>query len=202
MKSASLRVIVGIIMFLFGLHCPAQSPQRHSSDCWIERLSNYGVTFTGNNPSLTEIHDKIRSLSLTYNVPIEIIGAVAYQESTLYQYGSDSFVVHNHVECSYCNDHGVINPFGTVPPPGLGMMQLTGPTAAGTGNVPRLITDWQFNLEEGVKHLANLYQEGGLGTEPTWMLPLMNEHTSVLENWFYALRRFNGYKKQVDDPAH
>jgi len=186
MKPTTLRLLLATPILLYGLRCLGQSPQQHSADCWLENHSGYGISLSGTNPSLGEIHDKIRSLSLTYNVPIEIIAAVAYHESGLYQYGSDSFVIHNKTECRYCfNDpnHDEINPpgtrpKGTAPPPGLGMMQLTGPTASGSSNVPRLITDWQFNLEEGVKVLVNKYNSA-LASDPEWMRQLERENMLV-----------------------
>ena len=173
----------------------AQSAYRHSVDCWLEKKSSYGVSFTGTEAGLADIHNEIRRLSSLYKVPVEIVGVVAHQESIgLYHYGSDGFVVHNPTECRYAfSNGGVISLAGGAPPPGLGLMQLTGATASGSGNIGRLITDWRFNLEQGVKVLVNKYNTA-LSSDPTWMQQLERENMNVLENWFYALRFYNGYR--------
>ena len=140
-----------------------QANYNHPADCWLLNRSNYGVSFTGTNPTLTEVKAQMASFANTYRVPIEVIAAVCYQESGLYQYGGDAFVVHNIGECQYAYAHGVINSGNGVPPPGLGLMQLTSQTArdlstAAGRPVSDLVTDWRWNLEAGVKLLVQKVQ--------------------------------------------
>jgi hypothetical protein len=123
-----------------------QQPYWHEQ-CWLRLQSGYQVDFYGTNPSPTQVHTKIAELAQQHQVPSEIIGAVAYHESIgLFQYGSDGFVVHNIPECECLFNGGQgCTPLAN-PPPGLGMMQLTGLTATQDYDVGLLITDWQYNL--------------------------------------------------------
>src|ERR1051326_7252476 len=122
----NIRLRLSITLLCFSLsHSFAQSAFRHSADCWLENKSGYGVALTGGSPSTSEILDEIRLLSTAYKVPVEIIAAICYRESGLFQYGTDSFVVHNIAECKYCFAHGTLSSGGSSPPPGIGLMQLT-----------------------------------------------------------------------------
>ncbi|MCY2928853.1 MAG: lectin-like protein, partial [Planctomycetota bacterium] len=165
----------------------AGSTNYQHDECWLKQDSGYAVSFAGTNPSLADLQAQIRVLSAQYQVPVEIIGAVAYQESGLHQYGEDGFVVHNKTECRSDFNSDPNSPR----PPGLGLMQLTGSTAA-QFDLGRLITDWRYNLEAGVKVLADKY-EASVKNDPAWMLPLDRANRNVLENWYYALKGYNGW---------
>lgn len=188
-------VLLALISNAHSLH--AQS--NHPADCWLLKKSNYGVSFTGVNPSLSQVKAQMASLATTYKVPIEVIAAICYQESGLYQYGNaDSFLVHNVGECRYAYTNGVINSKNGVTPPGLGLMQLTSQTArdlsTGAGRpVSDLVTDWRWNLEAGVKLLVQKYNAAIAG-DPTCLTTLRNNATNktVLENWYYAIRYYYG----------
>jgi hypothetical protein len=195
-------------IMLFGLG--AVHAQQHEN-CWLSQNSGYSVKFYGANPSVADFQAEIRSLAVLYKVPVERIGAVCHQESVgAYQYDADGysgpghvgtgFVVHNISECEYCFTHGIINFSGSAQPPGLGLMQLTGGTATSTADVGRLITDWRFNLEAGVKVLASKYKVAA-GDDPSWLEQMENDNMNVLENWFYGLRYYNGYKSQANYPT-
>ncbi len=172
----------------------AQSPYNHPTDCWLLNQSGYVGPFTGSNPSLSDIKDEIATLSATYNVPCEIIAAVAYHESIgLYQFGSDNFVVHNKPECQ-----SIFNGQSTNAPPGLGLMQLTGATATNPNfncNANGLIIDWRCNLDAGVQVLKSKY-EYAAGLDPACIRDLELNNRDVLENWYYAIRYYNGYQEQ------
>lgn len=171
----------------------------YHTDCWLRVNSGYAGSYYGTNLSLDALKSAMQSLAVTYDVPIEIIAAVAYEESGLYQYGSvDGFVVHNRNECCYAYSTGVINSCGTSPPPGLGLMQLTGATAS-PYDKGRLVTDWQYNLEAGVQTLKNKYDAAILG-DPSCLVTLRKLHDSktILENWYYALKYYQGTFSYVD----
>jgi len=157
-------------------------------DCWLRKISGYSESCTGTNPSTLEIFAAIRFLSAQYGVPVEIIGAVCYKESTMFHYGADGFVVHNIVECK-----SLYNRAAVTGPPGIGLMQLTGATAR-EYDVKRLISDWQYNLEAGVKVLRQKYN-CALRLNPQELQTIKMENWNVLENWRYALAFYNGYKK-------
>lgn len=156
------------------------------TDCWLKYKSGYSESFTGVNPSTLEIFAAIRSLSAQYDVPVEIIGAVCYKESGLCHYGADGFVIHNLAECKSLYN-------GTAGgPPGLGLMQLTGATAKGY-ETNRLISDWRYNLESGVKVLKQKYNKA-LSLNPSSSQATETGNLNMLENWRYALAFYNGYK--------
>lgn len=156
-------------------------------DCWLKYISGYSGSFTGVNPSNLEVFTAIRSLSVRYDVPVEIIGAVCYKESGLCHYGTDGFVIHNIAECKSLYN-------GTAGgPPGLGLMQLTGATAKGY-ETNRLISDWRYNLESGVKVLKQKYNRA-LILNPSLPQAMEAGNFDMLENWRYALAFYNGYKK-------
>ena len=201
MKNTRLITLVAIVILSFASFGQAETQTElidneliqalgnySHSDCWLKYMSGYAGPFTGTNPSTAEIFDAIRSLSVQYKVPIEIIGAVCYQESGLYQYGGDGFVVHNMTEC--VNDY--YNRTGPKPP-GLGLMQLTGDTAK-KFNVNLLITDWRDNLEAGVNVLRQKYDQA-LSYDPPSLQRIEIENWNVLENWRYALAFYNGYQE-------
>lgn len=145
-----MRIITVIaVLAASASNASAQTPYDHPVDCWLRAQYGSNTTLTGTNPPLAEIHTASQQLAQQYNVPVEIIGSVCAQESGgVYQWGSDGFIVHNIGECQ-----DLFNATQTNGPPGLGLMMLTGATAQATGDIPRLITDWRFNLEEGVKVL-------------------------------------------------
>lgn len=163
----------------------------HPADCWLYNLSGYSASFFGSNPTLAEVHDEIRRLATAYDVPVEIIAAVVFRESGLYQWGSDGYLAHNKCECESAF-RGVALPGCSIQkPPGLGLCQLTGDTAK-QFNVNRLIADWPYNLESGVKVLAAKF-EAALQSDPSWIQALERANRRVLENWIYALEFYHGY---------
>ena len=180
---------------------------KHSPNCWLENASGYGITFFGTDPSISAIQTKMKELATTYQVPIEIIAAVAYDESGMHQFGTDGFVVHNITpECPTANATGKISSKGGNPPPGLGMMQLTSTTAtslAASLNRPvsDFITYWQVNLEAGVQLLSQKYSNAISGDKPC-LVSLRNssESRKILENWYYALKYYNSASNTATAP--
>jgi uncharacterized repeat protein (TIGR02543 family) len=71
-------------------------------------------------------------------------------------------------------------------------MMLTGSTAT-SFNVNRLITDWQYNLESGVRVLRQKF-ELALSVDPSFLQTLQLDNWYVLENWRYGLAYYNGWK--------
>jgi hypothetical protein len=165
---------------------PAAGNYSHP-DCWLKYMSGCYGSFAGVNPSILEVFTAIRSLSVQYGVPVEIIGSVCYKESGLCHYGADGFVVHNIAECKSLYNRT------TGGPPGIGLMQLTGATAK-EFDLKRLISDWRYNLEAGVKVLRQKYYYT-LNLHPPSLQSIKIENWNVLENWRYALAFYNGYKK-------
>ncbi len=129
----------------------------------------------GENPEPLVIADEMARLSAVYEVPVELICAVAHRESGIQQWRADGSFVYNKSDF------------------GLGMMQLTGATADAYDK-ERLKTDWRYNLEAGVKVLVG-----------KWQRAVTREHfpagievdRGLLENWYYALCYYNGKTSDV-----
>lgn len=155
--------------------------------CWLEKRSGYNTTFRGTNPTAPELQAAIRALAARYEIPVEIIAGVCQQESSSFQYGSDGFIVHNLDECTRLYE-GSFNEA----PPGLGLMQLTYVTAQ-QFDVGRLISNWQYNLEAGVQVLADKYHDATEVQEP-FLRDAARLNANLLENWFYPLAYYNGYR--------
>jgi hypothetical protein len=128
---------------------------------------------TGKNPSPEEISKAIDQLAVKYSVPTEILKGIAYQESGVQQWRQDGSFVHNVTDC------------------GLGMMQLTGSTAA-QFDIDKLKDDWKYNLECGVKVLNDKWdralREGKVTADPA--------DRKVLENWYYPVQLYQGAKNE------
>lgn len=189
--------------FLFGFAFQV-SAQQHTVDCWLENLSPYRpqTNFKGIQPSLSDLHSFMQTLALRYTVPVEVIAAVCFQESQVMQYdapaGAEGFLIHNLNECRNAFHTGEIDSGAHLaPPPGLGLMQLTGATATDP-SIPnhdpvKDITDWRYNLEAGVQVLSQKYD---IATEqaPGCVASILasKESRKILENWFYAIQFYNG----------
>ncbi len=186
-RGLTLAAVCGAALWMGAAPCPVSAWNRYEHpDCWLRFRSGYVGPFTGANPADAELFEALRAVSAQYRVPLEIVGAVCFQESGLRQYGADGVVVHNLGECAaqYYGAGGA--------PPGLGLMQLTGSTAE-TFDQNRLITDWRYNLEAGVKILRHKYAVA-LGRAPPALQRLDLAHWVVLENWRYALAEYNGFR--------
>ena len=192
-------------------------------ECWLRQKSEYKVDFYGDNPTSDALQAEMRKLAntavqirstwgdrgtTTYYVPLEIIAAICQKESGGYQFSpNDRFVVHNSQivsasdigECRRAYRTNFINEAGTlVPPPGLGLMQMTSRTAidlsAAEGHSREdLISQWQWNLKAGVKLIAQKYDDA-IKDDPSSLVTARRQpqNVAVLENWYYAIGYYNG----------
>jgi hypothetical protein len=121
---------------------------------------------------------------------------VMEQESRGEQYGDDGVFVHNRRECSGLFAGSRRESSG---PPGLGLMQLTGATARAF-DVPRLITDWRYNLRAGVEVLDAKYKRV-YRDDPPEMQAILESNRDILENWYYGVLAYNGFVPRSVYPA-
>jgi uncharacterized protein YraI len=166
--------------------------QAHS-ECWYLYKSGYNVR--GVQPSPAQIFSAMKNLSRTYNVPIEVIAAVCQLESGWKQYAPDGVVIHNRSSCVNLYRNASSHPN----PPDVGLMQLAGATARAY-DVQRLIADYTYNLEAGVKILDGKWK----GFYQYYYGPMfwpgrpMDHDRMVLENWWYPLKMYNGWANLTD----
>ncbi|MDR0433612.1 MAG: cell wall-binding repeat-containing protein [Gracilibacteraceae bacterium] len=125
------------------------------------------------NPSLPEVSKKIEAAAVKYQVPAEILKAVAYVESGWRQFDAAGRPVTSR------GGH-----------PGLGIMQITSYNAADAAVVNALKYDIDYNIAAGAKMLL-------LKWEAT---PRIGDGDKAkLENWYFALWAYNSWSA-VNNP--
>jgi len=172
-----------LALLLFVAAAAARAEAQSHSTCWLQST---GQLNSGTNPTDPEILAAMQSIAAQRSIPYEVIAAIAWQEGGIRHFASDGYLLHNVGECSS------LYAGGSAPnPPGLGMMQLTGSTAAGY-DIAQLRTDWQYNLESGIDVLAGKWSQYRTSC-PSWMRPILDANRNVIENWYMACWRYNGY---------
>lgn len=157
-----------MIVFLSVLLCvPFYLPETTSAasaDCGY-------VVKNGVNPTFQQTNCLLTNAALKHDVPPEIVKAVATQEESGWKQFDDS-------------GKPIISGDG-----GIGIMQIT----TDAKDVERLKTDITYNIDQGVKRLAdNFYKRNDL--------PKINDHSpTVLEHWYFAVMAYNG-TKPVNSP--
>jgi hypothetical protein len=160
------------------------------------------VPVTSQNPSAQQISDYADQLSSSYKVPSVIIKALLEQESGWRQFNTDgSPVTHTEpdgrigiglTQVTVQNTSTVSITLGTIQE---GTQQGSNPFTTGTQSVSvdvnRLKTDWQYNMDVGVRVLvAKKVVSGGAPDD-----------AGILENWYYPLAYYNGAAKGgANDP--
>lgn len=126
------------------------------------------------NPSKYEINKLLTEAAVKYDVPAEIVKAVAAEESGWKQFTSDG-------EPNISGDGGI------------GIMQVT--DTAGY-DVERLKSDIAFNIEAGIKILNEKWELGEEGLS-NWnrstSIPTVGDNErDIIENWYFAVLAYNG----------
>jgi tetratricopeptide (TPR) repeat protein len=123
------------------------------------------------NPDWTEVNKEIENLAQIYEIPAELIKAIAQVESNWCQWLPDGRVKKNPTSGA------------------TGMMQICGSTKKNFDEA-RLETDWKYNLEAGVKVLNGKWGfVKALGIEKPGF---PDRDRRLLENWYYPLNFYGG----------
>jgi putative cell wall-binding protein len=130
---------------------------------------------TYENPPPEQINKLLTEAALKYNVPPEIVKAIAYNES----YGWKQF------------DNGAPLITGDN---GIGIMQVTNDPRF---DQDRLKTDISYNIDAGVQILSEKFNEGTAKRLPI----LNNNERNILENWYFAVLAYNG-QVQKNSPIY
>lgn len=121
-------------------------------------------------PSFQEVNCLITNIAIENEVPPEIAKAVATQENGTWKHFED-------------NGDTIISPDG-----GIGIMQITFYDKSDKEYEEKLKNDVAFNIEEGIKRLANNFYKRS-------DLPKINDHSpEKLESWYFAIMAYNGIK--------
>jgi Transglycosylase SLT domain len=138
-----------------------------SASTWEDNATNY---------SKSEMKEMLREVANEYNIPPEILKAVAYQESKgITQFNPDG------------------TPYISTEDGGIGVMQITlSPEEMEERNIDeeQLKWDTRFNMEVGAQILSEKWN---------YDLPKVNDHNKkYLEDWYFAVMAYNGLSKRND----
>ncbi|SDH18630.1 S-layer homology domain-containing protein [Alteribacillus persepolensis] len=129
--------------------------------------------------SYKEKKDLLTETALEYEIPPEILKAIAYEETGMKQFDEAGNVIRNE------NDDG-----------GIGMMQVTlDEDDLMNRNVDkeRLEHDTAYNIEVGAQLLEEKWNWSGN------LLPAVNDgQRHILENWYFAVLAYNGLDERND----
>lgn len=124
------------------------------------------------NPPYQDINKLLTEAAIQYDIPPEIVKAIAFQESSWNQFVNGSPLI--------AKDGGI------------GIMQITNDARF---DQERLKTDIEYNINAGVQILNEKYQMINKGT-----LPVLNDNDrNILESWYFAVLAYNG-SSQVNSP--
>ena len=156
-------VIYSLSCFLF--IAPFLQPDKAAAADWSSKCSSFGAIKQGMNPSFQHINCLLTNAALAYNIPPEVVKAVAFQESGWRQYGA--------------NKKPLIASDG-----GIGIMQLTNQPKY---SEEKLKTDIFYNIQAGVEVLDSMYKRGDLPK-------IIGAGRQVIENWYFPIMAYNGTK--------
>ncbi len=136
--------------------------------CWLSCFCG-SVCLAGTNPSNADIRTMLVAAGKAHHIPPMILFAIAYQESGWRQFDASGNPVTNP------NDGGI------------GIMQITGATAA-PFNASRLANEIAYNIDAG----ATVLEGKWAGT------PVIGDGNGMvgrekLENWYYAVWAYNSW---------
>ncbi|WP_052158896.1 S-layer homology domain-containing protein [Halobacillus sp. BBL2006] len=136
----------------------------------VEQECNYEVK-TGENPDYQMTNCLLTEAAIKYDVPAEIVKAIAEQESGWKQFDENG------------------DPLTSVDG-GIGIMQLTNQPSF---NQEKLKNDISYNIEAGVKILSDNFERNDL--------PVINgADRNVIEHWYFAILAYNG-TKPINSPV-
>lgn len=124
-------------------------------------------------------HELLTNIALEYDIPPEILKAIAIEESKMMQFEENGDI--------QVSDDG-----------GIGMMQIT--TSDFDFNKEKLKTDTAYNIEAGAKILDAKWDLMSSGNLPTINESKQNRH--IIEQWYFPIMAYNGIsnRNNPDNP--
>ncbi|MBM7570439.1 S-layer homology domain-containing protein [Aquibacillus albus] len=152
-----MKKLVIVLVFIFGIIGLKQLPVQANES---------------NNLPIDEVKEKITNIAQQYDIPPEILKAIAFIETGYKQFQEDGSPI-------VSNDGGI------------GMMQVTPGKIDIEVDEEKLKTDLTYNIEIAAQVLIAKWNLS--------YLPEMNDQDrTVLENWYFAIMAYNGLSKQND----
>lgn len=156
--------IIGIVAFTTNQNVSAATTDEIRKACGYDSMEKVNPNFGTMNCLLTQT-------ALAYNVPPEIVKAIAESESGDWKHFDENG------EAIITGDNGI------------GIMQITNQSGY---DVERLKNDIVYNIKAGVEILDYMYNRSDL--------PKINtKERDVLEHWYFAIMAYNG-TKPVNSP--
>ncbi|MYL31976.1 SH3 domain-containing protein [Halobacillus halophilus] len=155
------------------------------------------------NPSYAEINRILTEEAENFDIPPEIVKAVAYQESGWQQYWEPGRTPVNHYEnaCTPSKTRGIAwdgtNLKLGYDCIGIGIMQVSDyrfieNDVERAEEVERLSTDIRYNIREGLKILESKWNYANYD-----LIPTVNDgDRDVIENWYFAILAYNGISER------
>ncbi|GAA0486849.1 hypothetical protein GCM10008986_10320 [Salinibacillus aidingensis] len=137
----------------------------------ISVLTLVPENYEAGNLSIKEKKEIISDIAREYDIPPEILKAIAYEETGYKQFNEDG--------SPYISTDG-----------GIGIMQVTPGNIDFSVNEEKLKTDIRYNIEVGAKVLDNKWD---LDTPK-----INNGSRHILENWYFAIAAYNGLSRGND----
>ncbi len=127
--------------------------------------SSASATTTSSNPNFQTINRYLTEAAIKYDIPPEVVKAVAYEESDWMQFTKEG--------------KPLITKDG-----GIGIMQVTNKQDL---DQKKLKNDIKYNIEQGVKILNDNYNRKDLPK-------IKGADRKVIENWYFPVMAYNGTK--------
>ncbi|WP_406944952.1 S-layer homology domain-containing protein [Halobacillus sp. SY10] len=156
-KALSIIVVVMSVLTFTNIHVNAESTI--SEKCNVLDLPE-------ENPDLQTVNCLLTEAALKYDVPPEIVKAVAEKENGNWSHFDE-------------NGEPIVSDDG-----GIGLMQVTNKPLL---DEKRLKYDLPYNIEAGVQILDEMYERNDLPT-------INGGERNVIEHWYFAVMAYNGIK--------
>jgi putative cell wall-binding protein len=132
------------------------------------------------NKSHAEINRLLTEAAIKYDVPPEVVKALAEEESSWKQYKDGKPFI--------SSDNGI------------GIMQVTDTEGY---DIEKLKTDIEYNIKAGIEILNKKWDRGesGMTNWKSTSIPTIGDNErDIIENWYFAILAYNG-TKQVNSPV-
>ncbi|SES88442.1 S-layer homology domain-containing protein [Oceanobacillus limi] len=134
-----------------------------------------GVAADATQPPIDEVKQIITEKAIAYDIPPEILKAIAYEESGYRQFQNGE---------PYISEDG-----------GIGIMQVTPEKIDIVVDEERLKYDIEYNIEIGASVLDSKW-------DLTYLPSVNNQDREVLEEWYFPITAYNGLSKRNDPNLH
>lgn len=191
-KSLKLCLLTPLLLVLMSFQInPNQSTEESNIPTLsfhFEKQVNRNLNFNDDddlsrrNPSRKKIFTYMCEVGTKYNIPPEILYAIAYAESEFKQYDNKG------------------NPFVSFDN-GIGIMQVTPDKAPIKFDIERAKYDYKYNILTGARIILEKWKDQEnvrelYGKTGTLLPALGSKDPMILENWYFVLWAYNGYARE------